>query len=271
MSQQTELQARFRALRMTTAATAIPDILERAQRDDWPLETFAAEILDQEIEGRRVRRIARLSKASKLPIDKTYEALDIRRLPLQIRRQLPLLREGDFLDRADNILIFGLPGRGKTHVAAALGHELVQRGRSVLFTPTYRLVDRLLRAKRDLDLEAELRRLDRFQLLILDDFGYVQQSRHEMEVLFTLLAERYERRSVLITSNLVFSNWDQLFKDPLTTAAAIDRVVHHSIILEFGRDVSSFRADEAAKRLLALREQDGSAQAAAPAAASNDS
>ena len=266
MSPRTDpLAQRLRALRMPTAATAVSDILDRAQRDDWPLETFATELLDQEIEGRRVRRIARLARASKLPADKTLDALDKRRLPLRIRRQLPLLCEGDFLDRADNILIFGLPG--KSHVAAALGHELVHRGRSVLFTPTFRLVDRLLRAKRDLEIEAELRRLDRFQLLVLDDFGYVQQSREEMEVLFTLLAERYERRSVLITSNLVFSEWDQIFKDPLTTAAAIDRVVHHSVILEFGRDVSSFRADEASKRHLALHEQDGSATAVALAAA----
>ena len=153
------------------------------------------------------------------------------------------------MDRADNLLVFGLPGRGKTHFVAAVGHELVNIGRSVFFTPTYRLVDSLLRAKRDLLLEHELRRLDRFEVLILDDIGYVQQSPEEMEVLFTLLAERYERRSVVITSNLIFSQWDQIFKNPMTTAAAIDRVVHHSIIVEFGKEMSSHRADEATKRL----------------------
>jgi len=109
-------------------------------------------------------------------------------------------------------------------------------------------VDSLLRAKRNLLLEQELRILDRFEVLILDDIGYVQQSRDEMEVLFTLLAERYERRSVVITSNLVFSQWDQIFKDPMTTAAAIDRVVHHSIIVEFGKEMNSHRATEAAQR-----------------------
>jgi DNA replication protein DnaC len=124
----------------------------------------------------------------------------------------------------------------------------VNIGRSVLFTPTYRLVDSLLRAKRELLLEQELRILDRFDVLILDDIGYVQQSRDEMEVLFSLLAERYERRSVVITSNLVFSQWDQIFKDPMTTAAAIDRVVHHSIIIEFGKEMNSHRAAEAAQR-----------------------
>jgi DNA replication protein DnaC len=114
--------------------------------------------------------------------------------------------------------------------------------------PTYKLVDGLLRAKRDFALEPELRRLDRFEVAILDDIGYVQQSREEMEVLFTFLAERYERRSVAITSNLVFSEWSQIFKDPLTTAAAIDRVVHHATIIEFGPDISSYRAEQANRR-----------------------
>ena len=161
------------------------------------------------------------------------QAFDQRRLPLRIRRQIPQLCEGEFIDRGENILIFGLPGTGKTHLAAALGYEWVQRSYSVLFIPTFKLVGSLLRAKRDYELERELRRLDRFQVVILDDLGYVQQSREEMEVLFTFLAERYERRSVVITSNLVFSEWGQIFKDPLTTAAAIDRVVHHSLIIEF--------------------------------------
>ena len=165
-----------------------------------------------------------------------------------MRRLLPQLRRGELIDRAENILIFGLPGTGKTHLAAALGYEWIYANRSVLFTPTYQLVSRLLRAKRDLELERELRRLDRFQVVILDDIGYVQQSREEMEVLFTFLAERYERRSVVITSNLVFSEWGQIFKDPLTTAAAIDRVVHHSLIVEFGSDITSYRAEEATKR-----------------------
>ena len=129
---------------------------------------------------------------------------------------------------------------------AAIGHELVQRGYRVVFLAAFRLVQQLLAAKRELTLEAELRRLDAFDALILDDIGYVQQDREEMEVLFTFLAERYERRSVLITSNLVFSQWDQIFKDPMTTACAIDRVVHHAMILEMTG--SSYRSEAAKQR-----------------------
>jgi DNA replication protein DnaC len=139
-----------------------------------------------------------------------------------------------------------MPGRGKSHLLTAIGHELVQRGYSILCVSTYKLVQELLQAKRDLTLIAAMRRLDHFDAVLLDDIGYTQQNREEMEVLFNFLAERYERRSVMITSNLVFSQWDRIFKDAMTTAAAIDRLVHHAIILELTGN--SYRGDEAEKR-----------------------
>jgi DNA replication protein DnaC len=197
------------------------------------------EVLESEHEDRHERRVERLRRASRLPGSKTFATLDQQRLPLALQRQLRELTAGDFLDQAANVLAFGLPGTGKTHAACALGHAMVEAGRSVLFAPTHQIVQQLLAAKRDLELPRALARLDGFDLLILDDIGYVQQDAHEVEVLFTLLAERYERRSVVITSNLMFSQWDRIFKNPMTTAAAIDRLVHHAVILEF--DVSSYR------------------------------
>src|SRR5262249_6549979 len=142
---------------------------------------------------------------------------------------------------------FGRPGSGKSHLLCAICHELVRRGRSVFFTPAYALVQTLVAAKRALRLPRELKRLDRFDALLVDDLGYVQQEREEMDVLFTLFAERYERRSVLVTSNLVFSKWDQIFKDAMTTAAAIDRLVHHARILELN-PATSYRAEKANER-----------------------
>ena len=168
-----------------------------------------------------------------------------RRLAVPVNRKFDVLLEGDFLDRRENVLAFGNPGSGKTHLMTALGYELVKKGRAIYFTSCSMLVQRLLKVKTDLNLEKELKRLDKFDALIIDDIGYVQQTRDEMEVLFTLLAHRYEHRSVLLTSNLVFSKWEKIFKDPMTTAAAIDRLVHHSIILELNMD--SYRMAAARK------------------------
>jgi len=152
---------------------------------------------------------------------------------------------GGFLDRRENVLAFGNLGSGKTHLLCGVGHELVQAGRSIFFAPTALLVEQLLAARRDLCLDRLIKKLARFDAVILDNLGYVQQSRDEMEVLFTLLAERYERGSVMITSNLPFSKWEQIPKDPMTAAAAIDRLVHHSIILEL--NVPSYRMEAARK------------------------
>jgi DNA replication protein DnaC len=248
VSQPETIRLHCKALRLPTVGDVFAETIALAERESWPLDTFLLQLLEQEMAGRQERRIQRLLSEAHLPEGKTLAGFDQNRLPLRIRRLLPELATGSVISRAENLLCFGLPGTGKTHLLAALGYEWVKQNHSVLFTPTYKLVDGLLRAKRDYALEPELRRLDRFDVVILDDIGYVQQSREEMEVLFTFLAERYERRSVAITSNLIFSEWNQIFKDPLTTAAAIDRVVHHSTIIEFGPDMTSFRAEQANRR-----------------------
>jgi DNA replication protein DnaC len=248
MSPLEAIEQHCKELRLSTISQALAEALTEAQQQEWSLESFLLYLLEQEVIRRQERRIERYLRDARLPSGKTLTQFDQKRLPLRLRRQIPGLAQGDFINHSENILIFGQPGTGKTHLAAALAYEWVQRGYRIFFSSTFRLVDGLLRAKRDYELERELKRLDRFQVVILDDFGYVQQNREEMEVLFTFLAERYERRSVVITSNLVFSQWDQIFKDPLTTAAAIDRVVHHSRIIEFGADMSSVRAEEAARR-----------------------
>jgi DNA replication protein DnaC len=163
-----------------------------------------------------------------------------------MRAQIQELARGQFLSEASNVCLIGRPGTGKSHVMTAICRALIERGSPVLYASVASVVERLLEAKRNLRLARELKRLDHFDCLALDDIGYVQQDRAEMEVLFALLAERYERKSVMITSNLVFSEWNQIFKDPMTTAAAIDRVVHHSMVLEFTGP--SWRAEAAEQR-----------------------
>lgn len=230
--------------RLPTAAAEMSRRLQEAGFDG-AIEVVR-EVLEAERDDRFQRRVQRLLGDARLPADKTFDAWADEHLPLPLSRQIRELATGDFLDHATNILAFGLPGTGKTHAVCALGHELVRQGRHVLFTPTYRIVQELLVAKRDLDLPRALRKLDKYDLIILDDIGYVKQEADEIEVLFTLLAERYERRSVAITSNLTFGSWDQIFRNPMTTAAAIDRLVHHSVILEFA--VPSYRMEHRDRR-----------------------
>jgi len=228
------LEMMFREFCLPTMAGRCAEMMASAEAQNWGYRKLLVQLCEAEAADRRERKRERLLRESKLPSGKTLGSLQEGQLPAKVRRQLPTLLEGGFVERAENLLVFGLPGRGKTHFLCALGRELILRqGCTVYFTPTFKLVQQLLNAKKDLRLDAVLKKLDRFDAVILDDLGYVQQTREEMEVLFTFLAERYERRSVFISSNLVFSKWDQIFKDPMTTMAAVDRLVHHAIILEF--------------------------------------
>jgi DNA replication protein DnaC len=251
-SESERLQVFLRTLKLPSFASDRQEVAHQAEAEGWTFEHYLAELAEREILDREQRRIERLARQSKLPPDKTLETLDVARLPAAVRRQLPGLCEGGFVKRAENILAFGLPGRGKTHCLCAVSHELVRRGIGVLFVPAFKLVQMLLVAKRELVLEATIRRLDHFPAVLIDDIGYVQQSREEVEVLFTFLAERYERRSVLITSNLVFSDWERIFKDPMTTACAIDRLVHHATILELTG--TSYREEKARERKTQAKE-----------------
>jgi DNA replication protein DnaC len=240
-----ELERCLRELYLPAIRAQYEAVARQAAAQTWSYPEYLRELAQRECQQRRQRRIERLLQRSKLPLEKSWPALDLKRLPVKVAQQLRGLLSGDFLDQRANVLVFGPPGSGKTHAICAVAQELVRAGRPVLFTTCALLVQDLLAAKRDLTLKALLKRLAQYEALLVDDLGYVQQSREEMEVLFTLLAERYERGSVLVTSNLPFSKWEQVFKDPMTAAAAIDRLVHHSVIVEL--NVPSYRA-EAAKR-----------------------
>ena len=245
MPQPSELAPCLKALHLSLAAECYPEIAEEARREQLSHEEFLLALMGRELEHRQENRTGRWLLESRLPLEKGLAGFDRTRLPAKVAAALNTLLEGEFLTRAENVLVFGNPGSGKTHLVCALAQELIHQGRRILFCPCQLLVQDLLRAKRELALAQELKRLARYEALIIDDIGYVKQDRQEMEVLFALLADRYERRSVLITSNLPFSKWDAIFKDPMTTAAAIDRLVHHSTIVEL--NLPSYRL-QAAKR-----------------------
>jgi DNA replication protein DnaC len=226
---------------------------EALQEQSGPL-TYLRELLELELAQRREKSVLRRLRESALPLEKNFDTFQIDRLPRKLMHQISVLREGSFLGRRENVLAFGSPGTGKSHLLAALGQELIRAGRRVYFTSTSLIVQELLRAKNELRLDKYLKKLMLFDALIIDDIGYVQQDRQEMEVLFTLLAARYERGSVMITSNLPFSKWEAIFKDPMTTAAAIDRLVHHSVILEL--NVPSYRMEQAQQKNRKNQEED---------------
>jgi DNA replication protein DnaC len=239
------LEGYLKELHLPGFRSGYEQLARQAQQEGLSFEQYLLGLAQRECQERRQKRVERLLRDSRLPLEKSWPALDLKRLPARVVQQVRTLLEGSFLERHENVLVFGQPGSGKTHLVCALGQELVRSGRRVLFATCGLLVQELLIAKRDLKLSRVLKRLAGYEALVLDDLGYVQQSREEMEVLFTLLAERYERGSVLLTSNLPFSGWEAIFKDPMTTAAAIDRLVHHCVILEL--NIPSYRAEQARK------------------------
>ena len=241
-----ELTDYLKELHLPTVRECYKEQADLARHESLSYEQYLLELMERELEVRRQNRIIRLLKESKLPLEKTLSTFDRKRLPRKIDAQINVLLDGSFLDRTENVLAFGNPGSGKTHLLCAIGYELVQQGRRILFKSCNLVVQEMLIAKRDLKLPRLLKQLARYNALIVDDIGYVQQNREEMEVLFTLLADRYERGSVMLTSNLPFSQWEKIFKDPMTTAAAIDRLVHHSIILEL--NLPSYRLEESKKQ-----------------------
>jgi DNA replication protein DnaC len=227
-------------LRLPTVHRLWPEFAERADKEGWPAARFLATLVEHELAERVTRRIERHRLESRLPPEKTLATFDFAAVPRVRKAHVLALAAGDsWLEKGANILVFGPPGVGKSHLATALGHALIDNGYRVLFSRTGDLVQRLQAARRELALPAALAKLDKFDLLILDDLSYVRKDQAETSVLFELIAERYERRSLLITANQPFSAWDNVFPEPAMTVAAIDRLVHHATIFEL--NVESYR------------------------------
>lgn len=227
-------------LRLPTIKRLVADLCAQSDREGWPGHRLLEALLEHELAERETRRIDRHRAESGLSPDKRLSSFDFAAVPSVSKAQVTALAEGaEWLDRGANVLLFGPPGVGKSHLVSALGHALIDAGRRVLFTRCSDLVQRLQAARRDLRLPQELAKLDRFDLLILDDLSYVRRDQSETSVLFELIAERYEHKSLAITANTPFSQWGEVFVEPAMTLAAVDRLVHHSTILEM--NVESYR------------------------------
>ena len=234
-------------LRLPTIKLLWPQFAERADKEGWPAAYFLATIAEHELAERGRRRIERHLADARLLPGKTLDNFDFEAVPMISKAQVMALCAGDgWLEQGANLILFGPPGGGKSHLAAAIGLALVEAGWRVLFTRTTDLVQRLQVARRELDLEAAINRLERFDLLILDDLAYVSKDQAETSVLFELISARYERRSILITANQPFGEWGKVFPDPAMTLAAVDRLVHHSTIIEM--NVESYRRRAAMER-----------------------
>ncbi len=216
---------------------------------------FLHKLAQFETDKRYQKRIERLIKNAKLPRDKLLQDFEIPRIKGLAPTLVANLSEGGFMDRCENILIFGNPGTGKTHLSIGLAREWCLQGRKVLYTTAAALVQELLVAKQGLALNAFIKKLDRFEALIIDDISYIPYDARESDVLFVLLSARYEQRSLIITSNLAFSSWQQIFKDEMTAAAAIDRLVHHATILELNAE--SYRVTTAKQRKKKTKQKEG--------------
>jgi len=236
----------LKELRLTAMAKAWPALADKATKETWEPELFLAELCELETNHRYENRLKRLLKESRLPIGKQlsqYDFSEIKGITAQKLKQK--MTQLDWLRQGHNIILFGASGLGKTHLAAALGHALLEKSIRVKFTSSTSLVQELQKAREALGLEDALKKLDKYELLILDDIGYVKKSDSESQVLFELIAHRYERNSLLITTNQAFSEWDGIFGDNMMTVAAIDRLVHHADIFKI--EGESYRRKQAMK------------------------
>ena len=234
-------------LRLPAIARMWPEMTERSDREGWPAARLLSVLAELEVAERVRRRIERHLAEARLPPDKTLDSFDFAHVPMLSKARVMALASGDaWLVKGANLLLFGPPGSGKSHISAALARALIETGYRVLFTRTTDLVQRLQAARQDLALEAAITKLDRYDLLVLDDLSYVRRDQAETSVLFELISRRYERRSLLINANQPFAAWNTVFPDPAMTIAAIDRLVHHAVVVEM--NVESYRQRSAATR-----------------------
>jgi DNA replication protein DnaC len=249
MSHCATLPVMLKQLKLSSMAALWKSHLDQAEKRGWSPAQYLAALCEEEINQRYSRRIARYFKESKLPVGKTLSSFDFNHLPKMNAGKIEVLAsDPSWVRRSENLLFFGPSGTGKTHLAAGICNGLIEHGVRVRYFQATALVQELQRARNELQLERLFARLDKYAVIILDDIGYVKKSEAETHVLFELIAHRYESRSMIITANHPFSDWDRIFADTIMTVAAIDRLVHHAMIIEIEAEAESFRKKQAMNR-----------------------
>ncbi|WP_277880330.1 MULTISPECIES: IS21-like element helper ATPase IstB [Leptolyngbya] len=234
-------------MRLSHMLTGWQHLEQKATQEQWSYAQFLLALCELETEKRSQTRIARAISEAQLPAAKSFSNFEFGHCSKLNPATLKQLAEDPgWVERTENLLLFGASGVGKTHLASAVGRSLIELGKRVKFSTATALVQVLQHAKQNLQLPAALTKLDRYDLLIVDDLGYVKKTEAETSVLFELIAHRYERGSLLITANQPFSQWDEIFCDSMMTVAAVDRLVHHALILDI--QAESFRRQTADKR-----------------------
>jgi DNA replication protein DnaC len=227
----------LKELRLFTILESWQSFLQKAESDGWNYTKFLSTLLEHEVEARHRRKIQTYLGKSRLPPGKSLATFDFTEVQTLNKAKVDdLACNTSWVRRAENLLVFGPSGVGKSHLVAALGYALVEKNIRVLFTSTTKIVQELQAARRDCQLPSELAKLDKYEVIILDDIGYVRKDEGETHVLFELIAQRYESGSIIVTSNQPFSEWDSIFATNSMTVAAIDRLIHHSTILEIQSD-----------------------------------
>jgi len=249
MSEQHILPLLLKSLRLSSLVSQWEPMADKAREQSWSVERYLAELCRLELDSREEKRLQRHLKESNLPAGKYLDNYDFTALEgIDKGKVWHLANHREWVKTGDNILLFGASGLGKTHLAAGLGYKLIEHGQRVKFMSANLLVQQLQQAKEELKLSEALMKLDKYSVLILDDIGYVQKTSEETSVLFELIAHRYERYSLIITSNQSFEEWDELFDSTVMTVAAIDRLIHHAKILQCQGE--SYRRKEAQRNLL---------------------
>jgi DNA replication protein DnaC len=247
------LESKLEGLNLLAMRDVYQSLSEKITKQQLGHLDYLEELTRIELEQRHQKSVQQLLKSAKLPRNKLLLDFDITRIPTLHSGLLKNLKSGDFIDRIENLLIFGNPGTGKSHLSIGLAREWCLQGRKCLYITAANLVQDLLVAKSKMTLSHLIKKLDRFEVLIIDDISYIPYEKAESDVLFVLLAERYEQRSIVVTSNLVFSGWQQIFKDEMTTNAAIDRLVHHATILELNSESYRIRTAKDNKEKLSQK------------------